>query len=114
MERDRESIGLTPETQKILDDLLNRGWFTEGQDVARFGLAYAVRSKVAEGVTPGTETRWTVGLFDRTGEIRAVLTALYPRCQMPVRLMDHLVNEGLRILATRLSSEDLGPADLMG
>ena len=112
-ERDRDTIGLTPETQGILDDLESRGWFLEGQDAARFCLAYAIRGKVEEGTTPGTETRWAAGNFDRTGEIRALLAAMYPSCQTPIRLMEHLVNEGLRRVADRLRSEIVGPADLM-
>jgi hypothetical protein len=113
MDRDRESIGLTAETQEILDDLLGRGWFPEGQDVARFCMAYAIRSKIPDGATPGTETRWAAGNFDKTGEIRALLAALYPSCQTPVRLMEHLVNEGLRLVGARLRAEDVGPAEIM-
>lgn len=113
MERDRETIGLTPETQAILADLEERGWFIEGQDVARFCMAYAIRAKVPEGATAGTETRWAAGNFDKTGEIRVLLAALYPACQTPVRLMEHLVNEGLKLISTRLKSEAVGPAELM-
>jgi hypothetical protein len=113
MERDRQSIGLTPETQAVLDELEGRGWFVEGQDIARFCMAYAIRAKVPEGATAGTETRWAAGNFDKTGEIRALLAALYPTCQTPVRLMEHLVNEGLRMVAARVRSEAVGPAELM-
>lgn len=113
MERDRESIGLTSETQAILAELEGHGWFLEGQDVARFCMAYAIRAKVPEGATAGTETRWAAGNFDKTGEVRALLSALYPTCRTPVRLMEHLVNEGLRMVASRVRSESMGPAELM-
>jgi hypothetical protein len=113
MERDRDTIGLTAETQAILADLEARGWFLEGQDAARFCLAYAVRGRVAEGATTGTETRWAAGNFDRTGEIRAVLSAIYPECKTPVRLMEHLVNEGLKMVAARVGTEAIGPAERM-
>jgi hypothetical protein len=113
MEHDRESIGLTAETQAMLAEVETKGWFPEGQDIARFCLAYAIRAKVAEGSTSGTETRWAAGNFDKTGEIRSILMALYPACQTPVRLMEHLVNEGLRMVVARLRSEDIGPSQLM-
>lgn len=113
MERDRESIGLTPENQAILAEIEERGWFLEGQDIARFCMAYAIRAKVPEGATTGTETRWAAGNFDKTGEIRALLAALYPSCTTPVRMMEHLVNEGLRMVAARIRSESIGPAELM-
>jgi len=113
MERDRESVGLNPETQAILAELEEHGWFLEGQDIARFCMAYAIRAKITEGATAGTETRGAAGNFDKTGEIRALLAALYPSCVTPVRLMEHLVNEGLRIVAARVRSEAIGPAELM-
>lgn len=113
MERDRETIGLTPETQAILADLEAQGWFLEGQDIARFCMAYAIRANVPEGATSGTQTRWSAGNFDKTGEIRVVLAALYPACQTPVRLMEHLVNEGLRMVSGRVRSDALGPAELL-
>ena len=76
MEHDRETtFGLTPETRKILEDLLERKWFVDGQDAARFCMAYAIRAQVQEGVTPGTSTQWAVGGFDKTGEIRALLAS---------------------------------------
>jgi hypothetical protein len=113
METDRESIGLAPDTQAILTTLEERGWFLEGQDIARFCMAYAIRAKIPEGTTAGTETRWAAGNFDKTGEIRALLAALYPACRTPVRLMEHLVNEGLRMVSDRSRSAAVGPADLM-
>jgi hypothetical protein len=113
MEDDRKTIGLTPETQRLLADIEQRGWFQENQDLARFCLAYSIRAQIAEGSTSGTETRWAVGNFDETGEIRALISALYPTCKTPVRLMEHLVNEGIRRISDRLRSDAVGPADLM-
>ena len=113
MERDKESVGLSPESQATLAEIEAQGWFLEGQDVARFSMAYAIRARVSEGVTSATDTRWAAGNFDKTGEIRALLEAIYPSCQTPVRLMEHLVNEGLRMVAKRMRSESIGPAELM-
>jgi hypothetical protein len=113
MERDRESIGLTQECQAILGEIEEKGWFLDGQDIARFCMSYAIRAKVSEGTTTGTETRWAAGNFDKTGEIRGLLASLYPACQTPVRLMEHLVNEGLKRIGTIIRSEDLSPADLL-
>lgn len=113
MESDRQTVGLTAENQANLAEIEERGWFADGQDLARFCLAFAVRAKTPEGLTTGTDTRWGAGNFDKTGEIRVLLAALYPGCQMPVRLMEHLVNEGMRKVADRLRSEAVGPAELM-
>lgn len=113
MDHDRESIGLTSETQTMLAEVEAKGWFPEGQDIARFCLAYAIRARVPDGATSGTETRWAAGNFDKTGEIRSILAALYPACGTPVRLMEHLVNEGMRMIVARIRSEDIGPRELM-
>jgi hypothetical protein len=113
MEQDRRTIGLTPANQATLSEIEERGWFLEGQDIARFAMAYAIKNKTPEGTTTETETRWAAGNFDDTGEIRMLLAALYPTCSTPVRLMEHLVNEGLQMLAPRIRSADIGPAELM-
>lgn len=110
---DKKSVGLTPETQAILSEIEQTGWFVEGQDIARFAFAYAIKQGVVEGTTKNTDTRWAVGNFDESGEIRAVLAALYPQCDEPVRLLEHLVNEGLQLLGVRIRSAAVGPADLM-
>ncbi len=110
---DKKSVGLTSETQTILAELEQTGWFLEGQDIARFALAYAIRQGISDGTTKNADTRWAVGNFDASGEIRTVLVALYPHCEEPVRLMEHLVNEGLHLLSTRVRSGAIGPSDLM-
>lgn len=112
-ERDRESVGLTSEGQRLLSEIEARQWFGEGQDIAKFAMAYAIRAGVAEGQVPGTETRWAVGNFDKTNEIRSVLAALYPECTTPVRLMEYLVDEGLRLVSARLKVGVTGPDELM-
>ena len=113
MEGDKDVIGLTAESQRYLQEIEDRGWFAEGQDVARFALAYAVRANTPSGDAKQVETRWAAGNFDKTGEIRAVLSALYSENTTPVRLMEHLVNSGLRMLHAKLASGNVGPADLL-
>jgi len=113
MERDRESIGLTTAGVASLAQLESLGWFIDGQDIARFAMSYAIRSGSGDGSAANTETRWAAGNFDKTGEIRALMSGLYPDCTTPVRQMEFLVNEGLRLLADRLAAESLGPADLL-
>jgi hypothetical protein len=68
---------------------------------------------MTDGATKNTDTRWAAGNFDASGEIRTVLAALYPNCEEPVRLMEHLVNEGLQLLITRIRSNAVGPGELM-
>lgn len=110
---DLDTIGLTTDTRAALTELEAKGWFQDGQDIARFCLAYAIRAKVPAGITEGRTTQWAAGNFDKSGEIRALLAALFPECDTPVRLMEHFVNEGLRMVAERVRSDGVGPAELL-
>ncbi|GEJ56643.1 hypothetical protein [Anaeromyxobacter diazotrophicus] len=110
---DLDTIGLTPDSRRALTELEAKGWFQDGQDAARFCMAYAIRAKLPEGVTEDRTTQWAAGNFDKSGEIRALLAALYPDCQTPVRLMEHFVNQGLVMVAARVRSDAVGPAELL-
>jgi len=114
-EEDRKQVGLTEEGRKtialVADDLR---WFTEGQHAARFALAYAIREDVPAGVTEGVKTGYGVDGFDDTGEIRALLAAIYPDVTMPVRLMEHLIDEGLRLIAVRIAAGERNPTAFLG
>lgn len=110
---DLDTIGLTPEARAALTELEAKGWFQDGQDIARFCLAYAIRATVPTGITEARTTQWAAGNFDKSGEIRALLAALFPECETPVRLMEHFVNEGLRIVSERVRSDAVGPEELL-
>ena len=110
---DKVDIGLTPEANGLLAEILALGWFEKDQDVGRFALGYAVRSGVKAGATTGATTKWASGNFDNTGEIRGVVRALYPGTDTPVRLMEHLVHEGLRLVHERAVLGGATPADLL-
>lgn len=113
---DRKQIGLTSEgreTEAMLTTAL--GWFREGQEACRFALAYAVREGVGEGAIDGrVETRWNPDGFDPTGEIRQVLRATYPHNVTPVRLMEYLIDEGLRRIALGIGDGRDSPLDYLG
>lgn len=113
MEIDRKSVGLSTDCQAIIAEIDRLGWFPDLQDAARFCMSYAIRNGVQDGTTVETQTRWASGNFDSTGEIRAVLSVLYPECKAPVRLMEHLVNEGVKMVGQRIRSGSVGPHDLM-
>ena len=113
MERDKDVIGLSADSQRYLAEIEELGWFSEGQDVARFALSFAVRANIGAGNASQVETRWASGNFDKTGELRAVLGALYPECDTPVRLMEYMVNEGLRLIHSQVSAEGHGLRELL-
>ncbi len=116
MADDRKQIGLTDAgkaTESLLTDTL--GWFAEAQEACRFALAYAVREGVAEGSTDEhVDTRWGADGFDPSGEIRSVLRATYPTNTTPVRLMEYLIDEGLRRIKTGIDLGRDSPLDYLG
>lgn len=112
-QRDRESIGLSSTAVEALELIEEQGWFNDGQDAARFALAYAIRNGAGVGSMKDTETRWAAGNFDKTGEIRALLAGIYPDSHTPVRQMEYLVNEGLRLIADRMRDGRAVPIDLL-
>jgi hypothetical protein len=113
---DRKQIGLTDDgkaTVALLTEQL--GWFEEAQEAARFALAWSVREGIVPGQATGTvETRWSPDLFDPTGEIRNLLRVVYPENETPVRLMEYLIDEGLRRIATLVNEGNASPLDLLG
>ena len=104
MEQDRRSIGLSTESQRLMEEILAKEWFSEAQDAARFAMAFAIQAGVLPTATPSVDTRWSSGLFDPTGEIVAL---------MGVRAIESLVNEGLRLVHERLVTRGETPADLL-
>ena len=114
-DEDRKQIGLTDHGRATVARLTeNLGWFDEGQDAGRFALAYAIKAKIEPGNTAAAvETRWSPDLFDPSAEIRLILRAMYPDTTMPIRLIEYLINEGLRRIAARIKDGDVSPTALL-
>lgn len=112
---DRGQIGLTVEgraTVKRLQEDLR--WFSEGRDVGRFALAYAIREGSVPGNAGSVETRWAPDTFDPDGEIRAIIRALYPDSTTPIRLIESLIDQGLQLIAAGLDDGDEDPLSYIG
>ena len=114
-DEDRKQIGLTDDGKATVARLTdNLGWFDEAQDAGRFALAYAIRAGVEPRQTDtSVETRWSPDLFDPTGEIRALLRAMYPDTSMPIRLTEYLIDEGLRHISARIDAGENNPSALL-
>jgi hypothetical protein len=113
MSHDKTIIGLAEPSQRILDELMETGWFTDKQDVARLCMAYAIKRGIPEGTAENVETTWGSAQFDKTGQIQSLIRALYPTNTTPVRLIEYFVNKGLEMIAERLRSGDLKASDLL-
>ena len=105
MATDRKTIGITPAGARTLDSLVVAGHFPSEMDAAKFAMAHALATNVTPGSVDGAVTKWNVGTFDGDGTLRSVLEALLPNEEEPYRLLEQLINEGLRLL----DSADLVP-----
>lgn len=114
-DEDRKQIGLTDDGKAAVALLTDRlGWFGEAQEAGRFALGYAVREGIELGVTDAAvETRWSPDGFDPSGEIRGLLRASYPENTTPVRLMEYLIDQGLRQIAARVDEGKDSPLDFL-
>jgi hypothetical protein len=95
---DKKTLGVTSANEKILTALAAEGRFNTDIEAAKFAMAYAINNAVSRGTTEGAGTKWNVGSFDNDGALGAVIEALYPDEVNPYRLVEHLINEGLRLL----------------
>ena len=59
-------------------------------------------------VPKGRRQNGTVGSLDPDGSMRSLLEALFPEVTEPYRLAEHLINEGIKMLVTKVD----GAADL--
>jgi hypothetical protein len=108
MASDKKTIGITKANAPALTALVAAGRFGSELDAAKFAMAYAIKNDLVSGATDGAETKWNVGSVDPDGSLRSLIEALCPTTTEPYRLAEHLMNEGIRALASKVS----GGADL--
>jgi hypothetical protein len=101
---DKKTVGITKSNAPALADLVSHGRFASELDAAKFAMAYAIKSGVTGGSTEGAETKWNVGSIDPDGSVRSLIEALCSEASEPYRLAEHLINEGIKLLAGKLSA----------
>ena len=104
MASDKKTIGITRVNAAALGQIVNAGHFASELDAAKFAMAHAIQRGVASGNSDGAETKWNVGSVDPDGSMRSLLEALYPDTSEPYRLAEHLINEGITLLAPTVAS----------
>ncbi len=109
MPSDKNTIGVTIRAQQVLDLIGERGLFLDQMDVAKFAMALAIRRGVTPSDTPGADTKWNVGSFDKDGRLRDLVPILFPDVEAPYRAVESLVNAGLEIMG----KESPGTFDLL-
>lgn len=106
----RINIALTGPADLAKDAILARFPFPEKTQAIRLGLAYAIRRQLApvRGDNfghPGDGQNMNVGSFDPTGEIRALIQALYPDADDPYQVAETLMSLGLVALGQEVTEK---------
>jgi hypothetical protein len=95
---DKKTIGVTAGNERTLSALAAAGRFNTDIEAAKFAMAYAIDQGVGRGTTEGAGTKWNVGSFDNDGALKAIVETLYPDETNAYRLIEYLIDEGLRLL----------------
>lgn len=114
MANDKRTIGLTPYTREVMNRIMETSMFKDQLDVARLAMALAINCDKNLDFSEGAETVWNVGSFDPDGEIRNLISALFPDVDTPYRHLEYLVNAGLKIMGRHLAeNKEFDIVDLM-
>lgn len=103
---DKNTIGPTEENRQIIESLLQTNLFTDMMDIAKFAIAYAIRSGAKPVESPSGSTMWNVGSFDRDGQLKLTMQALFGTVT-PYRAAESLMNKGLSTIGQLSRKEDV-------
>ncbi len=99
---DKKTIGVSPSGEEVLRKVCGGKPFETDLDAARFAVALAI----TEGPWPPpkveTGTKWNVGSFDPSGDLKSVLEMLKGSVEEPYRTIESLLDAGLQLLARHL------------
>jgi hypothetical protein len=103
-----KNIGVTENSLPIVKKLEDDKVFSEKRDIAMFAIAVALKDAGdsppdLSGISP-SGTKWAVGAFDETGDLKRLLTSIYPDCEDVYATAQELIEIGLRTLDENNSS----------
>jgi hypothetical protein len=106
----RATVSLSPEAGTIAIEIKERFKFADVMEVAAFGAAVAIAQELTPtgGRKPGpARGTWNLGSLDRDGELRALVSALYPDIEGdPAIALETLMDKGLLLLGQLVSAGD--------
>ena len=115
MAEDKRTIGVTEAADRVLAGVVEQGHFSDGLDAAKFAMAIAISAGASEGdlnlTVEGAGTKWNIGSFDPDGQLRSLISALYPDIGQPYRLLEFLIDDGLRRVSEHI--ESVGELDVI-
>ncbi len=105
---DLTTVVLTDKARSLIEGLVgNKKWFKQMDDAAHFAMALAINRGVdIDGKLEQTKTTWGVDRFDKEGQIRLIVSALYPEAaSTPIRQINCLIDKGTEIIDEFLKND---------
>lgn len=99
---DRKTIGVSLDSQATLDRLMSTNMFREQVDAARLALSVGLLGNPDCPSQEERTTKWNVGTFDPTGEVRDLVACFRPGVASPYRESEILIEIGLKVLKSHL------------
>jgi hypothetical protein len=112
-ERDRVTVGVTPDGAENLAALMETGWFQDEMDAYRLAISTALSEALDAPSISGAQTKFNVGTLDRDGRLRQLVTLLHdsPR---PYEDSERLAHAGLQLLRRRIVDDQMTLAEALG
>ena len=112
-ERDRVTVGVTPDGAENLAALMETGWFQDEMDAYRLAISTALAESLEAPAVSGAQTKFNVGTLDRDGRLRELVTLLHdsPR---PYEDSERLAHAGLQLLRRRIVDDQMTLTEALG
>jgi hypothetical protein len=105
MSTDKKTIGLSLSNKALLMNMMERDWFKDQMDAAKFAMSFAIRTGVPPIKGEQSETVWNVGSLDSSGELRTIISALTGEMETPYRLAEQYMNAGIEHIGLLLEKK---------
>jgi hypothetical protein len=112
-ERDRVTVGVTPQGAENLAALMETGWFQDEMDAYRLAISIALAEGIDADAITGAQTKFNVGTLDRDGRLRQLVMALHEPAK-PYELCERLAHAGLELLRRRIAIDQMTLAEALG
>lgn len=103
---DKKTIGLSTNNEQILQQIMDKGYFSQEMEAAKFALSYAIKNNTSQSSSETFNTKWNVGSFDTDNKLRNLISVLEPENNEPYRRIEALANNGIRLIGEHIEKNN--------
>lgn len=103
---DKITIGLTSENKVTIQQIIDKGYFRDQMDAAKFAMSLAILHGQDVNYTGTYDTTWNIGSFDSDSKLRTLMSILEPNNDEPYRRIEMLVNTGVHMIAEHIENNN--------